>query len=151
LGRSEGIVMAEPSPLLPRPTGRPDASRDASTRLPTSVLWVLFIALSTGTQLAFKWAGNKLAGVELGWRWAVAAMTTPAVGIAAAGYIALFVLWLLILQRTDLTKAFALTGLIYITVPFFGWLLFAEQFGPERIIGIVCIIAGVALMGREHK
>jgi drug/metabolite transporter (DMT)-like permease len=141
--------MVEPS--LQRPNGARPNTDGATSRLSTRLLWAVFIALSTGTQLAFKWAGNQLAGVELGWRWAAAALTTPAVGLAAAGYIALFVLWLLILQRTDLTKAFALTGLIYITVPFFGWLLFAEQFGPERIIGIACIIAGVVLMGSDHK
>jgi drug/metabolite transporter (DMT)-like permease len=143
--------MVEPSPRLPHPRDARPGADGPPSRLSTPLLWAVFIALSTGTQLAFKWAGNKLAGVELGWRWAAAAVTTPAVGLAVAGYIALFVLWLLILQRTDLTKAFALTGLIYITVPFFGWLLFAEQFGPERIIGIACIIAGVVLMGRDHK
>lgn len=115
------------------------------------MLWALFIGVSTATQLAFKWAGNQLAGVPLGWPWAKAAMTTPAVAVAVAGYIALFALWLLILQRTDLTRAFALTGLIYITVPFFGWLLFDEHFGVERIAGIACIIAGVVLMGRETR
>jgi drug/metabolite transporter (DMT)-like permease len=113
------------------------------------LLWVVFIALSTATQLAFKWAGLALQGLEFSPHWFATASRTPAVGIAVFGYIALFVVWMLILQRTDLTKAFALTGLIYVTVPAFGWLLFSEQIGLERIAGIACIIGGVILMGRD--
>jgi drug/metabolite transporter (DMT)-like permease len=120
-----------------------------TNRISSVVLWTLFIVLSTATQLAFKWAGLALHGLDFGQLWFDTAARTPAVGLAVAGYIVLFVIWMLILQRTDLTKAFALTGLIYVTVPAFGWLLFDEQLSIERMAGIVCIIGGVILMGRD--
>jgi len=112
-------------------------------------LWVLFFTLATVTQLAFKWGGNELAGLEFGRSWFDAMVRTPAVGIAIAGYIAMFVVWLLILQRTDLNRAFSMTGLIYVTVPAFAWVIFGEQIGWLRAAGIALIIAGVSLMGRH--
>jgi drug/metabolite transporter (DMT)-like permease len=128
-----------------------EVKSDSDMRMPAWALWSAFIALSTATQLAFKWAGTKLEAVPYGIGWALVAVTTPAVYVAVAGYIALFALWVLILQRTDLTRAFAMTGLIYITVPALGWVLFAERFGIERVLGIACIIAGVMLMGRGGR
>jgi len=73
-------------------------------------LWALFLTLATLTQLAFKWGGTELEGLEFGAAWFDALVRTPAVGIAIAGYIALFVVWLLILQRTDLNRAFCMTA-----------------------------------------
>lgn len=112
-------------------------------------LWVLFLSLATVTQLAFKWGGTELQGLEFGAQWFDVMARSPAVGIAVAGYIALFVVWLLILQRTDLNRAFSMTGLIYVTVPAFAWVIFGEQIGWLRAAGISLIIAGVSLMGRH--
>lgn len=113
-------------------------------------LWVLFLGLATLTQLAFKWGGTELEGLEFGQAWFDAMLRTPAVGIAVTGYIAMFVLWLVILQRTDLNRAFSMTGLVYVTVPASAWIIFGEQIGWLRAAGIALIIVGVGLMGREE-
>ncbi len=113
-------------------------------------LWVLFLTLATLTQLAFKWGGTELEGLEFGAAWFEVMLSTPAVGLAIAGYIIMFVVWLLILQRTDLNRAFSMTGLIYVTVPAFAWMIFGEQIGWLRATGIALIIAGVSLMGRHE-
>lgn len=112
-------------------------------------LWVVFLTLATLTQLAFKWGGTELAGIEFGGAWFEAMLRSPAVGIAVVGYIAMFVLWLVILQRTELNRAFSMTGLIYVTVPACAWAIFGEQIGWARAAGIALIIGGVSMMGRH--
>jgi drug/metabolite transporter (DMT)-like permease len=112
--------------------------------------WVLFLGLGTLTQLAFKWGGTELEGLEFGQQWFDTMSRSPAVGIAIAGYIAMFVVWLVILQRTELSRAFSMTGLIYVTVPASAWAIFGEQIGWLRAAGIALIIVGVGIMGRDH-
>ena len=65
------------------------------------------------------------------------------------GYMATFAVWMMILQRMDLSKAFPLTGLIYVTVPVLAWFGFGETLSPAQGAGIACIIGGVILLGRE--
>ena len=72
--------------------------------------WVIFLGLGTLTQLAFKWGGTELEGLEFGQQWFDTMLRSPAVGIAIAGYITMFVVWLVILQRTELNRAFSMTG-----------------------------------------
>lgn len=60
-------------------------------------LWALFLGLATLTQIAFKWG---------------ALLRSPAVGLAVLGYIVMFVVWMHILQRTSLARAFTMTGLV---------------------------------------
>lgn len=112
--------------------------------------WVAFLGLGTLTQIAFKWGGTELEGLEFGQQWFDAMLRTPAVGVAITGYISMFVLWLVILQRTELNRAFSMTGLIYVTVPASAWAIFGEQIGLLRAAGIALIIVGVGIMGREQ-
>ena len=112
-------------------------------------IWVLFLALDTLTQLAFKAGGSALAGLEIGPAWFDVAGRTPAVWLAVAGYIALFVVWLVILQGAELTKAFTLTGIAYVTVPLGGWLVFGETISFVQLLGIGAIVAGVTMISRE--
>ncbi len=110
--------------------------------------WACFLGLATITQLAFKWAGTALETLEFGPKWIATAATSPAVGLAVVGYLAMFALWMHILQNAPLSRAFAMTGLVYVTVPAAAWLLFGEHIGVGHGIGILLIVAGVAVMGR---
>ena len=65
------------------------------------------------------------------------------------GYAATFVVWMMILQRMDLSRAFPLTGLMYVSVPALAWLVFGEAISPLRMGGIALIVGGVILLGRE--
>ena len=110
-------------------------------------LWAVFLALATFTQTAFKWGGTDLEKLEFGWEWFRTMLRSPAVGLAVLGYIVMFGVWLHILQRTSLARAFVMTGLVYITVPVAGAAIFNESFGIFHAVGIALIIAGIALMG----
>src|SRR5690606_11199045 len=75
------------------------AARTARWRL--VALWSTFLLLDAVTQLAFKWGGLGLAGVEFGPVWLDTAARSIAVWVAIAGYGALFVVWVIILQGSD--------------------------------------------------
>lgn len=114
------------------------------------VLWVMFLALDTATQIAFKAGGRALAGIDFGPLWFERAFATPAVWMAIAGYVVAFVLWIAILQDSTLTRAFTLTGVAFATVPLAGWAFFGEAISLGRIAGIILIIVGVTLITRPH-
>ena len=114
-------------------------------------LWGLFLALDSGTQFAFKAGGNALAGVDFGAVWLDRFLATPAIWLGIAGYVLAFVLWIAILQGSELTRAFTLQGATFATVPLGGWLLFGEQISLTRAAGIALIIVGVTLISRRRR
>ena len=75
-------------------------------------LWALFLGLATLTQIAFKWGGSDLEKLDFGAEWLRTLLRSPAVGLAVLGYIVMFVVWMHILQRTSLARAFTMTGLV---------------------------------------
>jgi multidrug transporter EmrE-like cation transporter len=114
-------------------------------------LWGLFLALDSCTQFAFKAGGNAMSGVDFGYAWLDRFMHTPAIWLGVLGYILAFVLWIAILQGSELTRAFTLQGATFVTVPLGGWLLFGEHISLERAAGIALIIAGVTLISRRRS
>ena len=124
---------------------------DALRVVPRSetLLWTVFITLATATQLAFKWAGSDLEGQEFGLRFVGAALARPSVWTAVVGYVTMFTLWINILRRVALSRAFAMTAIVYVPVTIGAWLIFDEQISALRGIGIAAIIVGVVLINSE--
>ncbi len=114
-------------------------------------LWALFLGVATFTQIAFKWGGSDLEKIDFGPEWFAVLLRSPAVLLAVAGYLAMFALWMAILQRSTLARAFVMTGLVYITVPVAAWAIFNEKIGAWHAAGIALIVAGVVLMGRPSN
>ena len=114
-------------------------------------VWGAFIALDTGTQLAFKWGADHLADLDFGLAMLARALTLPGVWLAAAGYAGTFVVWMMILRTMPLSRAFPMTGLAYVTVPLLAWLVFGDRIDLTRGLGIALIVAGVALLGSQEE
>ena len=110
------------------------------------LLWLIFVTLATATQLAFKWAGSELGDQELGLAFLTDALAKPSVWVAIAGYAAMFALWINILRRVPLSRAYLITAIVYVPVSFGAWLIFGEQVSLLRAIGIAAIVIGVALI-----
>ena len=125
-----------------------DLEAASRTALPKSeaLLWAAFTAFATATQLAFKWAGSELEGQELGLGFIGAALARPSVWTAIAGYVTMFVLWIEILRRIPLSRAFVMTAIVYVPVTIGAWLIFDEQISALRGAGIAAIITGVVLI-----
>jgi multidrug transporter EmrE-like cation transporter len=112
-------------------------------------IWIAFVVLDTGTQLAFKWGADGLGDMEFGLAMMAKAVSLPGVWFATLGYIGTFVVWMAILRDMPLSRAFPMTGLVYVTVPLFAWSTFGEQIDLMRAGGIALIIAGVVLLGSD--
>lgn len=117
----------------------------ASARIPALLL--AFLGVDTATQVAFKAAADTIGDVPLGPDFALAVAGTASAWLAVALYAATYVLWMLVLRDTALSRAFPLTALSYVTVPLIGWLAFGEAVSVKGSAGIALILAGVALVG----
>ena len=147
-GPSENDAARLRSADAASPTRRGQPTRHENPTEPVGWrLWAVFLSLATFTQIAFKWGGTDLETLAFGWEWVGTLLRSPAVGLAVLGYIVMFGVWLHILQRTSLARAFVMTGLVYITVPLAAALIFNEKIGWQHAAGIALIIAGIALMG----
>lgn len=115
-------------------------------------LWLfgVFLVFDTAVQIAFKLAAKQLGDGDLDADWLAAAASSPMVWCAVLLYLTVFVLWMLILQQVDLSRAFPLTALTYVTVPAAGMLLFHESLTLVQAGGIALILAGVVLVGQEE-
>ena len=109
-----------------------------------------FLFVDTGVQIAFKLAAKELGDGALDADWLAAAAASPTVWCAVLLYLTVFVLWMLILQQIDLSRAFPLTALTYITVPAAGVLFFHESLSLVQIGAIALILAGVILVGQDE-
>jgi drug/metabolite transporter (DMT)-like permease len=109
-----------------------------------------FLFFDTGVQIAFKLAAKQLGDGALDANWLAAAASSPMVWFAVALYLTVFVLWMLILQQIDLSRAFPLTALTYVTVPAAGLLFFQESLTLAQAGGIALILAGVVLVGQNE-
>ena len=118
--------------------------------LRTILFWSVFLTLDTATQMAFKTASEGLEGMSFGLPFLQRALTTPSFWIAILCYIATFVVWMAVLTRMELSRAFPLTALTYVTVPALAFLFFGEHAPPMRLAGIAVIIGGVILIGWEE-
>ncbi|MEP6762614.1 MAG: EamA family transporter [Sporichthyaceae bacterium] len=116
-----------------------------ATRLRLGLIAV-FLLFDTAVQIAFKLAARDLGDGALDPAWLAAAARSPAVWGAVLLYMIVFVLWMLILQQIELSRAFPLTALTYITVPAAGLLLFHETVDTEQAAGIALILVGVVLV-----
>ncbi len=90
-------------------------------------------------------------GAPTGFGWVVQALQTPIIWSAIFGYTAVFCSWIFILKEMELSKAFPITSLTFITVPMLGWLIFDETIGLMRALGILIILAGVGLLSWEES
>lgn len=112
-------------------------------------LWAAYLALDTGSQLAFKWAADAAGPAALDLHWIRAAAASPGLWIGIACYLGTLLVWLQVLARTELSRAFPMSGLAYLTVPILAVLLFGESLSFLGAAGIAAICIGVGLLATE--
>ncbi|GHE72654.1 putative 4-amino-4-deoxy-L-arabinose-phosphoundecaprenol flippase subunit ArnE [Camelimonas fluminis] len=126
-------------------------ARAAGNRWRQGVIWLLFILLDTGAQLAFKWGADGLAGMDAGPAMLLHALTLPGVWLAVAGYVSVFFVWMAILRNMPLSRAFPMTGMTYITVPLLAWAVLGERISLAQACGVALIVSGVVLLGHGEE
>jgi multidrug transporter EmrE-like cation transporter len=115
-------------------------------------LALLSIGMSVGAQFLLKMGMSSPAVAAAGQGAALdlarAVFCQPAVlgglGLYAAGA----VIWLAVLARWDVSKAYPLVGLGFAVTVMLGWWL-GEQVNPSRALGVAVICCGVWLVARS--
>ena len=101
---------------------------------------VLFAAMLASGQALFKAVGLVLRGAGV-----TAALRAPSLWAALVLYGGATVLWIWILSRVPLTRAYPWASLGTVLVPLIGWYWFREPVGPVFWVGVGLILAGLLL------
>ena len=74
---------------------------------------------------------------------------SPWVLLGMSIYVAGTFTWLIVLSRIDLSLAYPMTSLSYILIVGSSWWLLGESVSRQKVIGVLIIIAGVALISQS--
>ena len=94
----------------------------------------------TAAQVSLKFAS---ASGDLG-----AALLSPWIAVAIAGYLGAFVMWMTLLERAPVGPAFAASHIDVVTVLLVSVPLFDERLTMLQVTGAACIVAGILLLSR---
>lgn len=111
--------------------------------------WVAFLACAALSQIAFKYAGQHTGEFEWSARWFALALGSAWLWVSVASHIGEFVLWMTILSKSALSKAFATSAVLFVIVMLASRVLFAEPLGWQKVLGSAVILAGILLLGDE--
>ena len=112
----------------------------------TAALWMLNVLLDTGGQLAFKAAaGDPEAGDGLArWRHMLA---RPWIWLGIGCYVLEFLCWTAFLSLVPLSAGVLLGSINIVAIMLAGRWLFAEAITRLRLVGILLVSLGVAVVG----
>ncbi|MBF0502127.1 MAG: hypothetical protein HQM09_18450 [Candidatus Riflebacteria bacterium] len=148
--KQELSTHSSTEPLSPGAT----ASGSFETRQPRERrrfpwLWLLLPLLDTASQILMKQASIPLRDVVFGWGWLSMGIASPYLWGSIACDISSLVVWIGILKGTDLSFAYPLTGVTYISIAVSGRFIFNEPISFTHLVGIMLIMLGVALISSE--
>lgn len=109
-------------------------------------LWLINIVLDTGGQLAFKAAAaDQRAGEGLArWKY-MAARAWLWIGVSS--YVFEFLVWIAFLSLIPLSEGVLLGSINIVAIMLAGRLLFGEKLTRPRVVGILLVTLGVAVVG----
>lgn len=107
-----------------------------------TVFAVAQIALKLGVSSGAGPAARSLLGP-------LAMLSTPGVLIGLALYAAGTMLWLVALERVEISQAYPFVGIGFALTTLAGWWLFGDQLSAQRLAGIVLVVGGIALVARS--
>ena len=109
-------------------------------------LWVLNVLVDSGGQLAFKAAASEPGACDGMERWRFM-LARPWLWVGIACYVAEFVVWLAFLSLVPLSDGVLLGSINIVAIMILGRVLFREKLAPMRVVGIVLVSIGVAIVG----
>ena len=114
----------------------------------TLILTLISVTLSGLAQVAFKLG---LAGAPLSGRGSdpLAVIFEPWVLFGFALYGAGAVIWLNVLAKSELSQVYPFVGIGFALTTVAGWWIFGDTLSAQRLIGIVLVAGGVALISQS--
>ena len=111
------------------------------------------VLLNAVAQLLLK-AGVRQLGqfdfsISNAWPIGSALATNPSIIGGLSCYVVSVVVWILALSRVEVSIAYPMLSIGYVVNAGLAWFFFGEAVGPQRLIGIAVIIAGVIIVAKS--
>ncbi|HKV65075.1 MAG TPA: hypothetical protein VJN66_01700 [Rhodanobacteraceae bacterium] len=137
----------------PRSPGDVPAANETRVRAnrlsPLLLAWVLLLAVETLGQVSLKFAGARVGAFELNRHSILAALSTPWLWLGLACYLGQFVIWMRILEKSRLSRAFPTSAIAFVAIMIASKAIFGDPMGWEKILGSAIIVAGILLLGGD--
>lgn len=113
-------------------------------------VYLLLIACDTFSQILFKSASVDVGQASLdSWEsflsFVAALLHQPALGGGLLLLLLAFCCWMLLISRTDLSKAHLISCIAYATVPLASVYIFSDHISPQQMMGIALITVGAGV------
>ncbi len=109
-------------------------------------LWMLTVVLDTAGQLAFKAAASHPEAGDGLARWKHM-LARPWIWLGGGCYVFEFLAWIAFLTLVPLGRGLLLGSINIVVIMLAGRVLFGERLTRMRVLGILLVTAGVALVG----
>jgi drug/metabolite transporter (DMT)-like permease len=116
---------------------------------PLLLAWVALLAVETLGQVSLKFAGTRVGVLEPNLHSILAAVSTPWLWLGLACYLGQFALWMRILEKSHLSRAFPTSAIAFVAIMIASWAVFGDPMGWEKILGSAIIVAGILLLGGD--
>ena len=137
------------------PPGDAPAAHETRTRAarlsPLLLAWIVLLAVETLGQVALKFAGMHVGALELNRHSILTALSTLWLWLGLACYLGQFVLWMRILEKSALSRAFPTSAIAFVAIMIASWAVFGDPMGWEKILGSAIIVAGILLLGSDAQ
>ncbi|WIG56648.1 MAG: hypothetical protein OJF61_002436 [Rhodanobacteraceae bacterium] len=132
------------------PAAHATAARTGSLS-PLLLAWVALLAVETLGQVSLKFAGTRVGALQPNLHSILAALSTPWLWLGLACYLGQFVLWMRILEKSHLSRAFPTSAIAFVAIMVASWAVFGDPMGWEKILGSAIIVAGILLLGSDAQ
>ena len=110
------------------------------------------VALNTVAQLCLKQGMLSIGSADMNANalveMAMKAILNPFIIIGMLCYVTSFAVWLIVLSRVEVSLAYPMLSIGYIVTAIVGYYFWGESLGVTKIVGIILICSGVAVMFR---
>lgn len=118
------------------------------------MLYLVLIACDTFSQILFKSASVEVGQASLeSWSsllgFVVALLHQPALAGGLVLLLMAFCCWMLLISRTDLSKAHLISCIAYATVPLCSVYVFSDHISTQQLLGIALITAGAGISSMD--
>ena len=109
--------------------------------------FLALVVFDTMGQVGFKLTGEVSGVLELSEGWVRLVLAQPAFYMIVAAYILAFFTYMSLMKEAPVGPLFAAAHLELVTVTVLSWLWFGERFSLMQMLGCLCIIGGVVILG----
>ncbi len=112
--------------------------------------WIALVAVELLTQLSLKFAGKATGGFDFSAHAFALALASGWLWLAIASYCGCFIVWMLILRHSDLSRAYPTSAIVFVAIMFASWLVLHEAIGAIQLLGAAVIVAGILQLGHDQ-